>query len=683
MNIKSFITLILIALSILPALFAEHKVVKVSGDNQWGMRGYPLKNDFVVKVLTLKNEPLADTLVSFVIVKQPESNSVNKLESTLSSQAVISDKDGYAGTRLNLGYPQTGEIIVSATTNDSIGNPAVFNATSHSKYWILLMILGSIGGLGVFLFGMAYLNLSLNKIAGQKLREILITLTKSPVKGVFTGFFVTMLNQASSATTVLEITLVNAGLLTFYQAMSITMGAEIGSTITAQLVAFRVSDYAILIAGLGFFISVLTDDKKWKSIGESIIGIGFLFIGIKIMSDLFSPLKTYEPFVDFMKNLDNPFYAILTGLGITLIVRSSGVTSGIIIAFALAKVLTLSQAVPVILGAQMGTCFTGIIASVGRSTEAKRVALWHTIHQVLGVVFIVPLLFVFTFGGEPLWLYFIKWFTLKFTGTNDVARQIAMSHTLTAILNTAICFPLLPALYKLCNLILPSKEKEKPFGPVYIDDEFLSTPSLALEQARKEIVREGEIVLTMMKESLNIFQTQELKLTESVALKEIHADMLRNAIVPYLTKLGQRDLTQEQSEQETRLLFIADDLESIGDIVDKNIIPLIRKKLSNNLWFSDEGWKDIFDFYTLVTKNMEQSVAALKNNDLDIAKLIIEEKNDTNIYQFELRKRHIARLHSGVQESLETSGVHLDLIDQLKSINSHVTSICFTLASDI
>jgi phosphate:Na+ symporter len=156
--------------------------------------------------------------------------------------------------------------------------------------------------------------------------------------------------------------------------------------------------------------------------------------------------------------------------------------------------------------------------------------------------------------------------------------------------------------------------------------------------------------------------------------------MLRNAVVPYLTKLAQRSLTQEQSEQQVQLLFIVDDFESIGDIIDKNILPLIRKKLGNNLWFSDQGWKDIVDFYVIVIKNFEEAVSALKTGNLELAKLVIERKSETNIYQFDLRKRHISRLNSGVQESLETSSVHLDLIDQLKSINSHITSICFTFA---
>ncbi|MBN1621423.1 MAG: Na/Pi cotransporter family protein [Endomicrobiales bacterium] len=665
--------------------FAGHKIKKISGDNQFGITGYPLKKDFVVQVLSEKGKPQTGIPVSFVIISQPELplNHRKSSESALSTTLCVTDEEGYAKSRLNLGHPQSGEVLVGASTGKTIGNPAVFKVTAQKKYWILLLILGIFGGLGLFLFGIFYLNNSLRKIAGKKLREILITLTGSPFKGIGTGFFVTMLNQASSATTVLEVSLVSAGLLTFYQSMAVTMGAEIGSTITAQIVAFRISNYAILIVGLGFYLTVLSKSRIWKRIGDTILGLGLVFFGIKIMSDLFMPMHNYGPFIDVMKNLENPFFGMLIGLLFTAVVRSSGITSGIIISLALAEAITLYQAIPVVLGSQIGTCLNAVIASIGRNREARRAALWHMFHQIAGAIIVFPFLILFYFKSEPLWIYFVKWFTHAFLRTNELARQIAVSHTLAALLNAVIFFPLLPLMNKLFCRILPSKEQEKPFGPIYIDDEFLETPSLALEQAKKEIAREGEVVLSMMKQLLRVFETQDFKLAEAISLQEIHADVLRNSIVPYLSKLGQGSLEEEQLQQENQLLFIVDDIESIGDIVDKNILPLIHKKLENNLWFSDEGWKDIVDLHAMVINNFESLLSSIKSGNLEQVKLIIEKKSELNIYQSELRKRHISRLHSGVQESLETSSVHLDLIDQLKSINSHITAICYTLINGV
>lgn len=549
----------------------------------------------------------------------------------------------------------------------------------ESNRWIYILLSGMVGGLGLFLFGMSYLNYGLKKIAGKKFREIIITLTGSPIKGIGTGFFVTLFNQASSATTVLEVSLVNAGLLTFYQSMAVTMGAEVGSTITAQLVAFKIMDYAVLIAGTGFYISLFSKNRKYRYLGETIIGLGIIFLGMKIMSELFSPMQNYEPFMNIIKNLEDPSLGIFIGMILTVIVRSSGVTSGVVIALAMAGVINLVQAVPVVLGAQVGTCFTALIASAGRKRDAKRAALWHIFHQIIGVAMIYPFLTLVKYKGEPSWIYFVKWFTSSVFHSTSLARQIAMSHTLAAVLNTIIFFPLLPLANKVFCAVFPSKEEEKPFGPIYIDDEFIATPSIALEQAKKEIIREGEIVLDMMEKSLEVFKSGDLKLCETITLKEIHADMLRNAIVPYISKIGQGYLEEEQSRLEMQLLFIADDIESIGDIIDKNALPLMHKKIENDLWFSNEGWKDIVELHVKVTDNFRRALNALKDGNFELARLLAESKPELESHISELRRRHIDRLHSGVKESLETSSVHLDLIDQLKRVNSHTAAICFTV----
>jgi phosphate:Na+ symporter len=573
------------------------------------------------------------------------------------------------------GYPDSGEIVVTAISRDMNGDPVVFKAVSRSRTWLISIFLGIIGGLGIMLFGIFYMNEALQKLAGQKLKELLITLTASPIRGIGTGLFATLFSHSSSATTVLEVSLVSAGLLTFFQTMPVTMGAEIGSTVTSQLLAFRLADYAVLIAGLGFFLMILSHTKKWKSIAEAVFGFGLLFLGMKIMSDLLIPLRDYLPFVDLMKRIENPLFGIGIGLAFTAIIQSSGATAGIVIALALAGVIDLKQAILLNLGAQIGTCVTAVIGSIGRAREGKRVALWHLFHQTAGVAIIYILLFSATWNGRPFWTAFVEKFTRMFFFTEDLARQIAMAHTLSAVLNAAVFFFLLPAMYKFMLYLLPAKEIERPFGPVFIDDNLISTPSLALEEARREIVREGEIVSDMFANSLELFKCADTRFCDTVSLKDIRADILRNAIVPYLTKVAQGYLSDGQSKTETALLFITADFEEIGDIIDKNIVPLARKKLSYEMRFSEGGWNDIVELHARVLTNLNDAILALRANNTELMRRVADTKASVNTLESEMRKRHVGRLNAGLKETLETSSVHLDLIDQFKRINSHIASI--------
>jgi phosphate:Na+ symporter len=670
-QLRFLFVLALVLFSNSAGVFSFEKLIKVSGDKQIGIKGYPLKGEFVVKVVNSSGMPLGKVPVVFSVIGDDRS--------VLTTPLVMSDREGISRTGLNLGSTDSDRIFVTANTRGTIGDPVIFEVMPRSRNWLLSLIVGIIGGLGLFLFGMFYMIDALQKVAGKKLRETLISITGSPLRGVFSGFFATLLNQSSSATTVLEVSLVSAGLLTFYQTMAITMGAEIGSTITTQLIAFKLTNYAIFLTGIGFFIFIFSKYKTWKNVGQMIIGFGILFLGIKIIMDMFCPLSDYTPFIELLKHTEKPLYAIGIGLLLTMIFQSSGAMSGIVIALALTGLVSLRQAIFLNLGANIGTCVTAWLGAIGRGREGKRTALWHVLHQTAGVLIVLPFLTAVNYKGDYAWISFVKWFTHTFFRTDDLARQIAMSHTLVPIFNALLFFPLLPVMNKLLCFILPHKEEEKAFGPLYIDKELIGTPSLAFEQARKEIVREGGIVLEMMRESMNIFDSRDLRLIETVSLMDIHVDILRNEIIPFLTQVGQGYLTEEQSKVEIQFLFITADFEAIGDVIDKNILPLARKKLINKLWFSDEGWKDIVDLHSKVMQNLQNAITALRENNSSLPAQIIENKGELNLYETELRRRHIERLHSGLQESLETSSVHLDIIDQLKRINSYIVAICYSL----
>jgi phosphate:Na+ symporter len=674
---KKFLLSLLLLPAFYPQAFPVQKIAKISGDRQVGVVGYPLREDFVVQVMNDNDTPAAGEPVVFALVYQPRQPVAVKggIESAVIGGLTVTDQFGFARARLNIGYPETGDIAVSASARGTLGDPAVFSAVSRSRTWLVTILLGVIGGLGILLFGIFYMNEALQKLAGQKLKEILIPLTRSPFRGVSTGLFVTLFNQSSSATTVLEVSLVSAGLLTFYQTMALTMGAEIGSTITSQLLAFRFSDFAVLIAGIGFYMMVLSQTKKWKNVGEAVFGFGMLFLGMKIMSDMLVPLRDYAPFMELMKRMGNPLFGIGVGLAFTAVIQSSGATAGIVIALAVAGVIDLKQAVLVNLGAQIGTCATVLIASVGHGREGRRVALWHLIHQTAGAFIILPFLTLVTWNNNPLWVVFVEKFTRVFFFTDNLARQIAMAHTLAAVVNCAVFFFFLPQAHKLMLKMLPAKETERPFGPLFIDDNIISTPALALEQARREIVREGEIVADMFADAMAVFRSDDPRMCDTLSLKDIRADILRNAVVPYLTKIAQGYLSEEQSKTETDLLFIASDFEEIGDIIDKNIVPLARKKINGRLKFSEEGWLDILSLHERVLANLKDSIEALRSNDPELARRVAESKPIINVLESEMRRRHVGRLNAGLKETLETSSVHLDIIDHFKRVNSHVAAV--------
>ncbi|MDI6641425.1 MAG: Na/Pi cotransporter family protein [Elusimicrobiota bacterium] len=546
------------------------------------------------------------------------------------------------------------------------------------------LFFGVIGGLAVFLYGMLVMNENITRSAGQKLRQFLLSLTGSKIRGYLTGLGITIFNQSSSATTVLEAAFVGAGLMTFTQSLAVTLGAAVGSTITAQLVAFRITKYALLITAAGFFSSFLCKTQKAKSVSGTILGFGLLFLGMDIMSKMLEPLKHYEPFLKIMCTVEKPILGILFGLVFTAIIQSSGATSGITVAMALSGTITLTQAVPINLGASIGTCITAILGSLTLNREAKRTAYIHAVFQTIGVLVVLVFISI-PFKESNFWIYFVKWFTKTFAGTDDLPRQIAMAHTLMPLLNTPIILLTLPVVLNLFNKIYPSKEEEKPFGPIYISETLLDTPAIALAQAKKEIARQGEIVYRMLANAIECFNKSErsLALCENVSLLDIKVDKLRNAITEYLRKVSQRNLTEEESKQEIRSLYVVNDFEAIGDVIDKNIIPIARKTVELNLMFSKEGWEEICSLHNCIIKNLSDVLEIFNKNDIVQAEKIALTKPEIGKYESELRMHHIQRLHKGLPESVETSAMHLDLIDQYKRINSHIVSIAYAVMGQL
>jgi len=532
-----------------------------------------------------------------------------------------------------------------------------------------------IGGLALFLYGMSEMNKHLTSIAGARMKVVMVTLTKGRFRGYLTGLGITMINQSSSATTVLEAALVGAGLLTFQQSLAVTLGAELGSTFLPQLVAFpSITKVSTLIAAAGLFTSLLVKTKAGKHTAMTIFTFGLLFLGMDMTSTALTPLRTYDPFISLMRRVETPILGILFGMLFTMIIQSSGATTGITIAMAMAGTISLEQAVPINLGAAVGTCITAVLGSLALNWEAKRSAYIHVLFQLIGVIWVYILLSI-PYQGERLYIWMLRAFCEKVLGTESLARQIAMGFTFMPVINHIIVFPCLDPIVKLFNKVFPEREGEKPFGPKYIIGERLAEGNvgLALVMARKEILRVGELVSTMLKESRNVFQSVDESKIDNLREMDGKIDILHKAIIPFLARLSQEELSKKESLRCMNYLYIQNDLESIGDVIDKNILVLVKKKLDEKLVFSKDGTHELEHLLYKLDQNFKVLLEALKDENFDLARRLKEDYNEEEEEKY--KKLHMERLASGKNKSIATSSVHLDLINYFTTINGHISYI--------
>ena len=542
-------------------------------------------------------------------------------------------------------------------------------------------VLDLVGGLAIFLFGLTMMNSNLTAFAGSKLRYLMQTLTKTKPRGYLTGLGITILNQSSSATTVLECVLVSAGLLTFAQSIPITLGAELGSTVLGQLFAFpKITNFAPLFVSAGFFSYLFAKNRRRKSLANTILGFGLLFMGMHMMSHAVEPLKTSPAFMQAMARTEKPLLGILIGLVFTMIVQSSGATSGLVIAMAIAGTISLKQAVPINLGASIGTCITAILGSLNLNREAKRTAYIHVLFQTIGVILAYILLMI-PFRGEPFYLYLAKAAANLVSGSREnLARQIAMAHTLMPLLNLVVVAPALPLIVRFFNMLVPPEPEKEAFGTMYLSDTLLSEPSVALFQVRRELLRMKPILDSMLSGCRTVLETRDLDLAKSVKNQDKMIDTLRKQIVAFLTKVARQPLTEYESKLQVAYLFIASELENLGDVIEMSIIDRIKKLINKNLALSEEGLSDIFEMMRLAERNIHSVMEALENDDPALACRLVEEAQQWGKTQREYRLRHFQRLNEGIQESLETTEIHMDLLNHLQRINRHVYHNAETLA---
>ena len=527
-----------------------------------------------------------------------------------------------------------------------------------------LVLFSLLGGTALLLYGVRFVGDGLQRAAGTRLRHILSTLTGNRLKSLLVGAGVTAVLQSSSATTVMLVGFASAGLLTLRQTIGVILGADIGTTVTVQLLAFDLLELSPLVVFVGWVLYVAGHGTV-RYVGQAILGFGFLFLGMKLIHDGTAPLATNALFADLLGALtDQPLLLVLISAVFTALVRSSAAVIGLALSLASSGLMPLVGAIPIIFGANVGTAATAVIAAVGQNAEARRVAAAHAAFKIVGVAIFFP--FIGPFAD------------LVRATSPDVQRQIANAHT---IFNVALAFLFLPFSGVAADVVtrLIPEARRAATGPMYLNPAVLDTPAVALGQALREVLRMGDVVLQSLRETRVVLERDDLALMREIIARDDLIDRLEEDIKQYLVKLREHSLTEEQAERETALIFVIVNLEEIGDVIDKNLMELAEKKIRGNHVFSAEGWREIADLHRMVVENLELSLAALAAGDREVAEKVIRHKGNVNVLERRLRQQHIARLHAGLRESIDTSSIHLDLLAALKRANSLVTGIAYAV----
>jgi phosphate:Na+ symporter len=527
-----------------------------------------------------------------------------------------------------------------------------------------LVLFALLGGTALLLYGVRLVGEGLQRAAGTRLRHVLSTLTGDRFRALLVGAGVTAVLQSSSATTVMLVGFASAGLLTLRQTIGVILGADIGTTVTVQLLAFNLLGFAPLVVFLGWLVYTAFGGTV-KYIGQAILGFGFLFLGMSLIADGTAPLKQSALFGDLFQALvGQPLLLLLLAAVFSALVRSSAATIGIALSFATSGLMNLDGAMPIIFGANVGTAATALIAAVGANAEARRVAAAHAIFKVVGVLIFLPLSVAFA--------------DLVRQTTDDPARQIANAHSLFNLVVALLFLPFTRIAADVFTRIIPDTGRTE-LGAMYLNPNVLDTPAVALGQAVREVLRMGDAVLQSLRDTIVVFERDDDQLMKEVIRRDDLIDRLEEDIKQYLVKLGEHALTEEQSERESALLFTVVNLEEIGDVIEKELMELAEKKIRGHYRFSPQGWKEIADLHAMVIENLELAISAVATQDRSIADKVVRHKSNINLMERRLRGSHMQRLRDGLRETIDTSSIHLDVLAGLKRVNSLVAGIGYAV----
>lgn len=524
---------------------------------------------------------------------------------------------------------------------------------------------GLMGGLGLFLYGMNLMGDGLQKSAGAKLKKIIELLTSNVVMGVLVGTLVTVLIQSSSATTVMVVGFVNAGIMSLTQAIGVIMGANIGTTVTAQLVSLDVDFLAPVALGVGIIIYMFAKKSKSRHLAEILLGFGILFTGMDFMKEAVVPLREYQGFTDMLVSFGtNPILGILMGFAITVLVQSSSASMGILLALASEGLIPISAALPILYGENIGTCVTSLISSIGASVNAKRAAVMHLTFNIIGSVIFM----VFLSGPIKAIVTYID--------PTDVARQIANAHTLFNIMNVALLLPFNKLIVKLAMKVVPegnNDEEDDDKVIKFIDERMIESPSIALLNTLKETTRMSEKAKDSLKCSMEgIFEKSEAKIEKAFKREKLVNDLQKN-ILSYLLKLSKSSLNDDATETVDALFNVVNDIERIGDH-SENIAEIAITMIETKLKFSDDATEELKAIYEKVLSTYTYAIEAMETSNVDLALKIIKMEEQVDAMEKSARATHMARLSNG-ECSVENGIFYLDIIGNLERVADHSQNI--------
>ncbi|MGB5451972.1 MAG: Na/Pi cotransporter family protein [Sedimenticolaceae bacterium] len=528
-----------------------------------------------------------------------------------------------------------------------------------------------LGGLAVFLYGMEQMAEALKRVAGDSMKQILAKLTNSRIMGLITGAFVTAIIQSSSVTTVMLVGFVTAGLMSLSQAIGVILGADIGTTITAQIVAFKVTKYALLLVAVGFGFIFIGKKDRTKQYGNLIMGLGLIFFGMGIMSEGMSPLRSYEPFIDLMKNVSNPVIGILVATLFTALIQSSSATMGVVIAMALQGLISLDAGIALALGANIGTCATAGLAAIGKPREAVRVAVAHVTFKVVGVIIIFPFI--------PYLADLVREISpvaeAGVMGMEKLAvetpRQIANAHT---IFNVGLAFIFLPfASYfaRLCEWIVPDaplEEGEAAVQAKYLDDELLTTPSLALERVRLEMLNMGEGVKTMLAQIMPAIISGDRPALEAIRAMDERVDTLHAYIITYLGKIARLEMSASQNAEFMQLMEAVNHLEDIGDLIEVNLVELGESRIDQKVSISPSTQEVLQGFHRVVTDAVNAAILAVSENNAEAAGSVTTMKEEITEITNSAAAHQARRLVADEPNRIEAYTIETDIAEKLQRI---------------
>ena len=527
------------------------------------------------------------------------------------------------------------------------------------------MLFEFLGGLGIFLYGIKFMGDGLQKSAGERLRDILDRFTTNPLMGVLAGIFVTVLLQTSSGTTVITVGLVSAGFMTLRQAIGVIMGANIGTTVTAFIIGIDIGEYALPIIAVGSIMLFFFKSKKVHNFGQIVFGFGALFYGLELMSGGMKPLRGLEAFHNLTVEMSsNPILGVVIGTLFTVIVQSSSATIGILQSLHAESLININGALPILFGDNIGTTITAVLASIGTSVAAKRAAASHVLFNLIGTTLFLIILGPFTALIE----------LLRDNMNLNPEMTIAFAHGIFNTTNTLIQLPFIAILALIVTKLIPGEDAIVDYKAQHLDPVFIEqSPSIALGQAKEEVLRMGKFALKGLEESHQFLKTKNVKHASTAYQLEDAINNLDRKITDYLVDLSTSSLSEHESEEHGMLIDTVRDIERIGDHFE-NIIELIEYQQANKVKMTDTAMDDLETMFNLTVSTVEEALQALDQKNLLAAADVVKKEVEIDSMERTLRKQHILRMNEGLCTG-QAGIVYVDIISNLERIGDHAVNI--------